>query len=512
MPSNTRPRRILQSLSVAALAGTISLQAQSAGLELTQHGVKEMGHGYAGTATLLEDSSAIAHNPAGLMRLPGRQFTGGLNVVYSDINVDAEFRREKIETRYGLSPTPINGPGSGHSRQLNVIPNVYYSQALSENSAVGIGLYAPFGGGSEFPGNWAGRYHAVNTEQSAVNINPTFAFQASENLAIGMGIIIQSYEASLSNQVDLGYLVAEEVVREVEQQEGEGAARDVAADAVQTFGSEFDFGNTIELDSMAFGFSVGLLWQYDEKTRVGLNYRSRTRHVATGRSIRPRVLSETFRQRLADTVQGYSNLSDEEAREAVSAAFDERGAQPGPLDSTITFPEVATLSLHHEMTPELALMGSITYVNWSRFDEIRLEQTDKTLRGGSDLTGSGDDVRRRDLVQPLKFSDTLRLGAAARYQWNPRVTLRGGVSFDESPISSARFRTPRGPDNDRIILGAGLSYAWNRDLDIDLAYARIHIREGKINNIENASGTQHRAVGKSNISVDNLGMQVNYRF
>lgn len=512
MPSKISQAKALQSLLIGTLAGALSLQAQGAGLELTQHGVKEMGHGYAGTATLLEDSSAIAHNPAGLMRLPGRQFTGGLNFVYADINVDAEFRREKIETRYGLDPTPIGGPGSGHSRQLNVIPNLYYSQALSENSAIGMGLYAPFGGSSEFPGSWAGRYHGVNTEQSAVNINPSFAFQASEKLAIGMGIIIQSYEASLSNQVDLGYLVAEGVVREVERQEGEGAARDVAADAVQTFGSQFDFGNTIELDSIAFGFSFGLLWQYDDKTRIGLNYRSRTRHVATGQSSRPKVLSEAFQQRLVDTVQGYSNLSEEEAREAVSAAFDERGALDGPLDSTITFPEIATLSLHHDLTPELALMGSFTYVNWSRFDEIRLEQTDKSLRGGSDFTGSGDDVRRRDFVQPLEFSDTLRVGAAARYLWNPRITLRGGLSFDESPISKARFRTPRGPDNDRIILGAGLSYAWNRDLDIDLAYARIHFREGKINSVENAGGTQHRAVGDGNISVDNLGVQVNYRF
>ncbi|MDX1589928.1 MAG: outer membrane protein transport protein [Oleiphilaceae bacterium] len=495
-------------LAMAALPGL----ASAAGLELTQHGVKEMAHGYAGTATLLEDSSAIAHNPAGLMRLPGRQASGGLNLVFADIRVDAEFRREKIENRYGLTPTPIEGPGAGRSRQINAVPNLYYSQALNEQSAIGIGLYAPFGGSSEYPSNWAGRYHGVNTEQRAVNINPSFAFQASEKLSVGMGIVIQSYQAEISNQVDLGYLVAEGVVREVERREGEQAARDVAADAVQTFGSQFDFGNTIELDSIAYGFSFGLLWQYDDRTRFGLNYRSRTRHVATGRSSRPRILDEAFQQRLVDTVQGYSNLSEEEAREAISAAFDKRGAKDGPIDSTITFPEVATLSVHHDLNPRLGLMGSLTYVNWSRFDEIRLEQTDNSLRGGSDFTGTGDDVRRRDLVQPLQFSDTVRLGAGARYQWDEKLTLRGGLSFDESPINNAKFRTPRGPDSDRIILGFGASYDWKENLDMDVAYARIRFRQARVNSRDNASGTEHRAVGTGEISVDNLGVQVNYRF
>ncbi|MFP3441869.1 outer membrane protein transport protein, partial [Pantoea sp. SIMBA_133] len=89
-------------------------------------------------------------------------------------------------------------------------------------------------------------------------------------------------------------------------------------------------------------------------------------------------------------------------------------------------------------------------------------------RGGSDITESGDDVRRRDLVQPLEFEDSYRFGVGASYAWDDRLTLRTGASFDQSPLRNSDFRTPRGPDNDRYIVGLGASYQWWDNLSVDL--------------------------------------------
>ena len=496
----------------------LSTQVLGAGLELNQHGVKELGQGFAGTAVLLEDASAIAHNPAGLVGLPDRQFSGAITGIHASLDYNADFLREKVEHQYGLEPTRIRGPNQGRSRDLSVIPALYYSHRLNEDAAVGLGVYAAFGSASKFPENWAGRFHAIETEQSAININPSAAFQATEQLAVGLGMVIQTYEAHLTNRVDVSYLAAESVIQSVEETEDRGTAEDVARDVLEQLGrsDELDISNEIELDSIAFGFNFGLLWELDSRTRLGLNYRSRTTHLATGRALRPELATEELREQyldnLARRIDELTQVGFEEARRDSEAAVDERGALGGRIQARITLPEIATLSLGRALNNQWDLMASLTWVNWRLLDEVRLENSDRSSRGGSDITESGDDVRRRDLVQPLEFESTLRYGLGVRYQFSDHLSLRAGASYDESPLSNPEFRTPRGPDNDRLIAGLGLSYAVSRQLGMDLAYARIHIRSSRTEARENPSGTLHRASGSARGHIDNLGVQLNYRF
>lgn len=506
--------------------------AHGGGLELNQHGVKELSHGFAGTATLLEDASAIAHNPAGLTRVEGSEFSGGLTALYADIDYNAEVRREKLQEAYGLEPSTVNGPGNANSKQVTPIPHLYYGHKVNEDTAVGIGLYAPFGSGSKYPKGWAGRYHAEETSQSTVNINPTIAVNLSDELSMGLGAIIQSYEASLTNQIDVGYLVAEAIIKEAEQQATitPEIAQDIldevdkSRDPNDPTNNRLDVQNDIEIDSVTYGFSFGLLWEPRDDTSVGFNFRSETNHLAEGEAKRPTLDEIDIEGDLTDTLADFANLSEEDARASARSAVDERGAAPGDLYSRITFPAVATLSLEHDLSDQWSVMGSISYINWSVFDELRLEyelrdgvdasetDTSESTRGGSDITGSGDDVRRRDLVQPLKFEDTMRYGLGARYRFDDRLTLRFGGSYDETPIPDSDYRTPRGPDNDRIIVGLGGSYTISDRLDVDLGYAFTKITEGNVSPQENPAGTLHRAEGTTEASLHSLGMQANYQF
>jgi len=327
-----------------------------------------------------------------------------------------------------------------------------------------------------------------------------------------MGVVIQAYEATLTNQIDVGYLLAESVLERIEEQQNRQAAEDAAEDVINNFGSAYDVENDAQIDSIAYGFSFGILWEPTERTRVGLNYRSRTQHVAEGKIRRPETLDPAFRERMRDEVAADTNLDMDEAEAAVAAAFDERGALGGDVNSRVTFPEIATLSLYHDLTERVGLMGSVSYINWSVFNEIRLEYTDESRRGGSDITGSGDDVRRRDLVQPLNLEDAMRYGVGIRYRADYRTTLRAGASYDESPLKNSDFRTPRGPDNDRIIVGLGLSHAFTDDLSMDVAYAYTRIKEGDVTTQENPAGTLHRTEGTTSTNLHQLGVQAVYQF
>src|SRR5690554_7841504 len=90
-------------------------------------------------------------------------------------------------------------------------------------------------------------------------------------------------------------------------------------------------------------------------------------------------------------------------------AFDVRSAFGCDIVSHIYLPQLVTLSAQYELSPRLAVMSSVTYTNWSVFKEIRLEYEDRSIRGGADITDTGNDVRRRDLVQPLYFEDSWRV-------------------------------------------------------------------------------------------------------
>ena len=520
-------RRIPLSVWVLVLG---SSQAMGAGLELNQHGVKETSHAFAGSAALLEDASAIAHNPAGLTRLDSSQFSGGLTALYADIDYSAEFQREKIENRKGVAPRPIEGSGQASSKAITPLPHLYYSHAVNDHTALGIGIYAPFGSGSDYEAGWQGRYHAEETEQSAVNINPTMATELSDELSVGLGVVIQAYEATLTNQIDVAYLVAESFLDQAGI-EDEGNVDEVLDRADEARNQAGDVINEVEIDSIGYGFSFGVLWEPREDTRIGLNYRSRVEHLAEGEAERPNL--EDVGEAVESTLEDYG-AGDDLARDARDQATGKLGAAGGDLSSSITFPEMAELSVHHELTDRIALMGSIAYTNWSVFDEIRLEydidpagetadagDTDAPTRGGEEL--AGEDLKRRDLVQPLNFEDSWRFGVGASYEWNEQLALRTGLSFDQSPLKDPQNRTPRGPDSDRFIIGLGASYQVDEHLAVDLGYAYTRIgmewRDGLPRSTradvaprENPAGTLHRGEGSTRTNLHSLGVQAMYEF
>lgn len=492
----------------------LSSTTWAAGLEITQHGTKEMAHGFAGTATLLEDASAIAHNPAGLLRLEGQQASLGATLLHADIEYDARVVSWRVEQDYGLAPREVMGPGAGSSKEITTIPHLYYAKRLNEDTAIGIGLYVPFGSGTTFPAGWAGRYHSEETNQTTINLNPSVAFRLNDSLTMGAGFIIQYYSAKLTNQVDIGYLVSEAILKRVEEQSGEAAAQSAASTLLNNYGSNPDYQvhNDVEMSSIAYGFNFGLLWQATDSLRLGLNYRSAISHIAEGDIKRVTLEQLGFKENMTLQVAADSGLSYQDAAETLEKAFDERGALGGDIISHIHLPQLLTLSAHWDVTKKLAIMGNATWTNWSVFEEIRLEYTSNNDRGGSDITNSGDDVRRRDLVQPLNFEDTIRLGVGLRYELFPSLVLRTGFSLDESPVKSGEYRTPRGPDADRTIFGIGASYRWSKDLEIDMAFSKINIAKAEISAPENPAGTQHRAEGHSQGNLTSVSMQMNYKF
>ncbi len=112
---------------------------------------------------------------------------------------------------------------------------------------VRLGGKRPFGLGTEYDSDWIGRYHAIESSVTTININPSFAFKANDRLSLGFGLNAQYIDVILSSAVD-----SAPVCRWRMPPRGWMALR------------------RSRVTSWGYGWNVGLLYDLSDTTRLGL--------------------------------------------------------------------------------------------------------------------------------------------------------------------------------------------------------------------------------------------------
>ncbi len=165
---------------------------------------------------------------------------------------------------------------------------------------------------------------------STININPAVAVKITDNFSAGAGLDIQYAAAVLSNAIDFGLI-------------GRSAG-------LRTLPQSADGFVKVSGDDWSVGYNLGLLYEPTSTTRVGLAYRSGITHNLKG--------DADF------TVPGSV------AALTRTGAFRDTGAS-----AKLKLPDSLSLGVYHELSPRVALMGDVTWTNWSRFKELRAIST-----------------------------------------------------------------------------------------------------------------------------------------
>ena len=279
---------------------------------------------------------------------------------------------------------------------------------------LGFGVSALYGLKTEYDRGWIGRYHAVKSELTTININPALGFKINDQLSFGIGISAQYADAELTNALDFGTL---------------GAPL-----GTLPANPAFDGFTKIQGDDWGFGFNLGVLYQFNEHSRIGLSYRSKVEHTLEGDN-------ELTIPAFATALAGPSRTRDAKA--------------------DLTTPATISLSAYHRINDRWAIMGDITWTDWSEFEELRIRF---------------DEPGARDSVQPQDWEDAYRFSLGLSYAYNDHWTLRGGIAYDETPVSTDK-RTPRIPDNSRRWVTFGASYRPSPTFSFDFAYAHIFVSD-----------------------------------
>lgn len=439
----------------AVLLAVTASQTHAAGFALIEQSASGLGNAYAGAAASAEDASTVFYNPAGLMLLKGNQVVASGHVIVPS----AKFANSGSTINPLVGGGAISGGNGGDAGSTAFVPNFYYAHQLSNGFVLGLGVNAPFGLKTEYASDWVGRYHAIESELTTVGINPVIAYNANDDLAVGVGMIAQYADATLSNAIDFGTVCL-------------GSALAAFCPGAGVLPQAADGIGKVEGDDWGFGYNFGILYSITDTSRVGFNYRSKIKQTLEGDA------DFTVPASFTTLLNG-----------AGSTQFSDTGAE-----ASVTLPETASLSLYHALDDRWAILADATWTRWSRFDELRV---------------NFDNPLQADSVTPENWENSMRYSLGVNYRLDARWLLRTGMAYDETPVPNATDRTPRIPDSSRRWLAVGASYRSSDTLRFDIGYAHLFISDAPI---DNTNSLGHTLTGEYESSVDILSAQANWMF
>jgi long-chain fatty acid transport protein len=432
-------------VGLSMIAAAIVSPAHAAGFSIFEQGSKAMGLATAFTAQA-DDPSAMFYNVGGLAFFDQREFYAGLTFISVG---DATFE--------GADPTPGAGQPGNQAGQLPILPNFYWVEPVSDRWVVGLSVTSPFGFATEWndpagfevvevedPGNpgelievevptpWSGRYISDKADLKDIDLTPNVGFRINDKLGVGFGIVARFSSVELSRRIDGNVIDS-----------GIPAGTDVASTRVE---SDTDIG---------FGFNFGLLHRLNDFFSWGFSYRSKVTVDYSGDAL------------LTQISTGVQAVDD-----AVAAALP--FGQNLPLDTSIEFPDEASLGVAFRFNPRWLFEADFNWTGWSSFDQLSID-VNPPYEGLSE-------------THPQLWEDAINVRTGVRWDRTAKSHWRFGIYWDESPQPEETV-SPVLPDADRLgyAVGYGLT-AEKFTFDIALLYVDFAKRT-TTSNVDDFFGT-----------------------
>ncbi|MCK5394652.1 MAG: transporter [Gammaproteobacteria bacterium] len=441
-------------LAVGIASVTTVSQAGSFGL--IEQSASGQGSAYAGAAAIAEDASTIYFNPAGMTRLSGSQVVVAGHIIAAEADYTDS------------GSTGVTGPNS-KTDEVGFVPNFYYSTALDNDVFVGVGINVPYGLATEYDDGWIGRYHALRSEITSVNINPSIAWKTSDKISVGFGLSIQYLELELTNSLNTGAFCSGF---------SGGAAPTCGAPSVS------DSAVKLDGDSLEIGWNTGILIDVDDNSRLGLAYRSAIKHNVSGDA------DYTVDPALRGFIDGVVKPNLPPGTNPNIKILEDT-----PLDATAELPETFSLSFVSDISEKWTVLFDYTWTGWSSLDTITIVQV--------------DGIPGQEPTLDLDYANTNRYSIGAHYRPNATWVYRGGLAFDETPIKSPESTSARIPGNDRTWLSFGVGYAPSSAWSLDFGYSHLFLDDVDINNL-NVTG--ETLTGSYEAEVNIFSAQANFNF
>lgn len=352
-----------QRLLSLMLAALLSPSAMAGGLALYETSTANSALANAGAAARAQGAETIASNPAGMTRLEGTQLQVNGGVVYGDLELDLD----------------AGGSNGGNALQTAPLGSLYLTHAINDQWVAGIGIFGSHGLGIDYGDGWDGRSYAQSAKLTGIAFAPSLAYRIDSRWSVGASLI--AMHGSLDSSLDLT--------------PGMGDGREF---------SDSDW---------AYGASFGLLYELDQRTRVGLSYFSELKW---------------------------------ELEDQLFARMNRMG-----LGVDMMIPQTVTLSGYHQLNDRWALLASTNWQQWSRFGDIdvALGQQSQTI--------------------DMHNKDTWHVSLGTQFDVTPALRLSSGIAYDSSAVDDAH-RTVTLPMGEGWRWGLGAAYQLSPATKLEASY------------------------------------------
>lgn len=232
----------------------------------------------------------------------------------------------------------------------------FLTHKLTDALSLGLGVFTPFGLGTEWGDSWEGRYITTKSKLKTFDINPVASYQITPALSVAAGIDVLLLDATLEKKIQ--------------------------STALKIPGPVFDIGQKFDGDGTGIGFNVGVAYDVNRDITFGAAYRSRIRVDINGNSS--------------------------------TAPFVAPLNSAGKTD--ITLPQQVTAGIAYKGFGPLTLEAGLRWEGWSSFDQLLIKldngQSSVTKRNWKDVFGA-------NLGAKYRVNDTLSLLAGYIYSTSP---------------------------------------------------------------------------------------------
>jgi len=311
-----------------------AIPAQTGGFQVNEHGAR--GTAMAGAIfSNINDASAVYFNPGALGYVNGTSILFGSTLIFPD----AKFR----------GPAPS-------IEKTEIVKRVFYPSALYASHttpgglAYGIGVFNPYGLGTEWPSDWVGRFIAIKSTLRTFSINPTVAYKINDYIGVGAGLNYVIGDVELTQALSFAPFAGEGIVN-------------------------------LSGSGTGIGWNVGLYLTPDPNVAIGLAYRSSAQVDFTGDADYSGIPQQLLGQ-----------LPGEDVSTSVSL--------PANLHAGITFKGISDLTINF----------GYQYVFWEEVQDITIEFIDGETTQSLDLNYSDGYIIRFGLEYILNSTIALRAG------------------------------------------------------------------------------------------------------
>jgi long-chain fatty acid transport protein len=412
-------RRHLVLFALGAAATGLARDALAQGFQVNEHGTCAMARAGAGVAKPCADGSGMFYNPAGLVGRTGWTVSAGVTV----IKAGGGFTEDLTGTTTDLTNSAIPVPHA-------------FIQYGREQYAVGLGVFVPYGLGTNWPQTFDGAFAGYDNALRNVYIQPTIAFRPHPMVTLGAGFDFALGHVKLTQLVDLSENAVPGLGGATFGQLGVPPRTPVANGELVGNGT-------------GVGGHFGILVEPIARLRLGARYMTAVKVTYDGDvDFEPYPTGIQLAPGNPFGVPGGTPLDS-----VVAAAF-----VLGPLldqggGASITLPDQFSAGVAYDLTSTLTVMVDYSWVHWRQFDTLRVNFDNPTL--------SSTTIEN--------YVDTKGIRAGVDFAATDKLAVRAGYIY-HTGAAPAAVVTPLLPEGERNEFTIGLGYQFTSQVRADAAY------------------------------------------